>query len=50
MAYTGSKGWYVAKLKELGIRTHPIERKKVELYKTYILRKLYVQQVQAKKI
>jgi hypothetical protein len=48
MAYIGSKGWYVAKLKEQGIRRHPIERKKLELYKTYILRKLYEQQKQVK--
>jgi hypothetical protein len=44
MAYIGSKGWYVAKLKENGIRRHPVERKKLELYKTYILKKLYEQQ------
>ena len=48
MAYTGSKGWYVAKLKENGMRRHPIERRKLELYKTYILKQLYEQHVLAK--
>ncbi|MFB6466159.1 DUF2639 domain-containing protein [Cytobacillus sp. Hz8] len=36
MAYPGSKGWYVQKLKELGVSKHPVDRKKLELYKTYI--------------
>lgn len=43
MAYTGSKGWYVARLKEFGVKEHPVERRKLELYKTYILRGLYEQ-------
>jgi hypothetical protein len=43
MAYPGSKGWYIQKLKELGIRSHPTERKKLELYKTHILRNLYME-------
>lgn len=43
MAYIGSKGWYVARLKEMGVTKHPIERRKLELYKTYILRQLYEQ-------
>ena len=50
MAYVGSKGWYVAKLKESGMRRHPIERRKLELYKTYVLRKLYEQQKIEKKL
>ena len=50
MAYVGSKGWYVAKLKESGMRRHPIARRKLELYKTYVLRKLYEQQKIEKKL
>ncbi|WP_453994209.1 DUF2639 domain-containing protein [Bacillus nitroreducens] len=41
MAYPGSKGWYVKALKEKGIYHHPVERKKLETYKTYVLRQLY---------
>ncbi|UII54441.1 YflJ family protein [Cytobacillus spongiae] len=41
MAYQGSKGWYVKKLKELGISKHPLELKKLESYKTYVLRQIY---------
>ncbi|MGE6260338.1 DUF2639 domain-containing protein [Heyndrickxia sporothermodurans] len=41
MAYKYSKGWYVKKLKEWGIRYHPIGRKKLELYKTWVVRNLY---------
>ncbi|PTY81858.1 DUF2639 domain-containing protein, partial [Heyndrickxia sporothermodurans] len=36
MAYKYSKGWYVQKLKEKGIRYHPIGRKKIELYKKWV--------------
>ncbi|WP_442594147.1 YflJ family protein [Neobacillus sp. D3-1R] len=43
MAYPGSKGWYVQELKKLGISKHPVEHKKMELYKTYVIRNLYVQ-------
>ncbi|KAB2338152.1 DUF2639 domain-containing protein [Cytobacillus depressus] len=42
MAYRGSKGWYIQKLKEAGLQKHPIELKKLELYKTYIVRNLYL--------
>ncbi|WP_010676372.1 DUF2639 domain-containing protein [Bacillus timonensis] len=45
MAYPGSKGWYIKQLKEKGILQHPVERKKLETYKTYILRKLYFELV-----
>ncbi|MDR4889370.1 DUF2639 domain-containing protein [Bacillus sp. HNG] len=45
MAYPGSKGWYVKQLKEKGIHQHPVERKKLETYKTYILRQLYFELV-----
>lgn len=41
MAYPGSKGWYVQQLKTKGINKHPVERKKLETYKTHILRGLY---------
>ncbi|HYK71510.1 MAG TPA: YflJ family protein [Pseudoneobacillus sp.] len=43
MAYQGSKGWYVQELKKLGISKHPVEHRKIELYKTYVIRNLYVQ-------
>ncbi|MFD1706667.1 DUF2639 domain-containing protein [Siminovitchia sediminis] len=36
-----SKGWYIVKLKEMGIRVHPEKKKKLELYKLYIVRNLY---------
>lgn len=48
MAYKGSKGWYIQKLKEAGIRKHPVEFKKLELYKTYIVRKLYFELISNK--
>lgn len=41
MAYKHSKGWYISQLRNKGITKHPIERKKLKLYKTYIVRKLY---------
>lgn len=41
MAYRFSKGWYIARLKEKGMRYHPEKRKKLELYKTSELRNLY---------
>ncbi|MBY0124532.1 YflJ family protein [Bacillus sp. S/N-304-OC-R1] len=41
MAYKGSKGWYIQQLKEAGIKRHPIELRKLESYKTYIVRNLY---------
>ncbi|WP_072136199.1 DUF2639 domain-containing protein [Bacillus kwashiorkori] len=44
MAYKGSKGWYVKELKNMGIKKHPIEQKPLGKYKTYILRKLYLQE------
>ncbi|MBP2239450.1 hypothetical protein J2Z40_000003 [Cytobacillus eiseniae] len=43
MAYKGSKGWYIQKLKEAGIRKHPVDLRKLELYKTYIVRNLYLE-------
>ncbi|WP_108671490.1 DUF2639 domain-containing protein [Peribacillus acanthi] len=41
MAYQYSKGWYLQQLKEVGITKHPVERKKLELYRTFVIRKLY---------
>ncbi len=41
MAYRYSKGWYISKLKERGIKRHPVEQKHLELYKTYVVRKMY---------
>ncbi|MFJ7753898.1 DUF2639 domain-containing protein [Peribacillus muralis] len=41
MAYEFSKGWFIQQLKAGGISYHPIEKKKLELYKTHILRRLY---------
>ncbi|MBM7692507.1 hypothetical protein JOC77_001937 [Peribacillus deserti] len=41
MAYTYSKGWFIQQLKEMGVSKHPVERKKLELYRTHILRNLY---------
>jgi len=49
MAYFGSKGWYVARLKELGLNRHPQEQRKLELYKAYILRNLYEEQLEKHK-
>lgn len=38
MAYVGTKGYYVKKLKEHGVRT--IDRKSIKKYKTHILANL----------
>jgi hypothetical protein len=43
VAYQGSKGWYIQKLKEMGINKHPVDSRKIELYKTYIVRNLYIE-------
>ncbi|MBU8907988.1 YflJ family protein [Desertibacillus haloalkaliphilus] len=42
MAHIGSKGWYVERLKEEGIRYH--QGKKLERYKTHVLANLYAKQ------
>jgi len=49
MAYTYSKGWLIKQLKERGIRKHPIEQKKLELYKTFIVRQLYLLAIENEK-
>ncbi|WP_075050805.1 DUF2639 domain-containing protein [Bacillus testis] len=41
MAYKHSKGWYVAQLRERGIKNHPVELKKLQHYRTHVLRNLY---------
>ncbi|MGN1402011.1 MAG: DUF2639 domain-containing protein [Bacillus sp. (in: firmicutes)] len=41
MAYKHSKGWYISQLREKGITKHPTELKKLKLYKTFEVRKLY---------
>jgi len=41
MAYEGSKGWYIKELKKIGITKHPIEKRKLELYKTFVVRSLF---------
>ncbi|WP_243386980.1 YflJ family protein [Bacillus kexueae] len=48
MAYFGSKGWYIKHLKDAGITKHPEELRKLELYKTYVLRNLYFELVAKK--
>ncbi|MED4402615.1 YflJ family protein [Metabacillus fastidiosus] len=49
MAYFGTKGWYIKELKALGMTKHPIERRKLELYKTYVVRNFYIEAVAEKK-
>lgn len=46
MAYRFSKGWYISQLKERGIRYHPEKKKKLELYKTYVVRNLYNEMIE----
>ncbi|WP_110927832.1 YflJ family protein [Bacillus massiliglaciei] len=43
MAYLYTKGWFIRELKARGITKHPIEGKKLELYKMHVLRNLYAQ-------
>lgn len=49
LAYQGSKGWYVQELKKLGVNYHPVERRKLELYKEFVLRNLYFQLTEKEK-
>lgn len=42
MAYQGSKGWYVKELRKLGVNKHPIDRRNLKLYKTSVVRNLYL--------
>jgi hypothetical protein len=41
MAHFGSKGWLVKQLKEAGVTRHPIDRRKLEVYKASTLFRLY---------
>ncbi|WP_082892563.1 DUF2639 domain-containing protein [Rossellomorea aquimaris] len=41
MAYQYSKGWYIQELKNMGIYYHPTEKRKLENYKTFVVRNLY---------
>ncbi|MFS0781558.1 DUF2639 domain-containing protein [Bacillus sp. 1P06AnD] len=45
MAYKHSKGWYVDQLRERGITKHPVELKKLQLYRTYVVRNLYFETI-----
>ncbi|MBF7145524.1 MULTISPECIES: YflJ family protein [Bacillus cereus group] len=40
--YYGTKGWYVAELKKLGVRYH--EGRKLESYRGHVLRNLLIAQ------
>lgn len=46
MAHIYSKGWFIQQLKQAGITRHPVERRKLKLYKTYVVRNLYVEFVE----
>ncbi len=41
MAYQYSKGWYLQELKKMGIYHHPVDKRKLESYKTFVIRNLY---------
>jgi hypothetical protein len=41
MAHFGSKGWLVKQLREAGVTRHPIDRRKLEVYKASTLFRLY---------
>ncbi|MCA1063024.1 YflJ family protein [Rossellomorea sp. AcN35-11] len=49
MAYQFSKGWYLRELKKMGINYHPQDKRKLENYKTYVVRNLYFQMVDRNK-
>ncbi|HDX9614268.1 TPA: YflJ family protein [Bacillus toyonensis] len=42
LMYYGTKGWYVAELKKLGVRYH--EGRKLESYRGHVLRNLLIAQ------
>ena len=44
-----SKGWFLQQLKARGITKHPIEQRKLEAYKTYIIRNLYQEVIEMEK-
>lgn len=41
MAHVGSKGWYVAELKKMGVTKHPIDNRKLESHKGHVLQNLF---------
>lgn len=43
MAYEGTKGWYIQELKKIGVTKHPVEKRKLELYKTFVVRNLHLE-------
>ncbi|HDR7633443.1 DUF2639 domain-containing protein [Bacillus mycoides] len=45
--YYGTKGWYVAELKKLGVRYH--EGRKLESYRAHVLRNLLIAQQETTK-
>ncbi|AZQ48891.1 DUF2639 domain-containing protein [Bacillus albus] len=45
--YYGTKGWYVAELKKLGVRYH--EGRKLESYRGHVLRNLLAEQQEKSK-
>ncbi|MGR3764690.1 DUF2639 domain-containing protein [Rossellomorea sp. NS-SX7] len=49
MSYQYSKGWYIKELKKLGINYHPVEKRKLENYKTFVVRNLYFEKLNKKK-
>lgn len=49
MAHVGTKGYYIAKLKEKGITKHPVDQRKLESYKTHVVANLYFELVEGKK-
>lgn len=49
MAYQFSKGWYLQELKKMGVNYHPIEKRKLENYKTFVVRNLYFEKLAKKK-
>ncbi|MCP3738920.1 DUF2639 domain-containing protein [Rossellomorea sp. BNER] len=48
MVYPYSKGWFIKELKNAGITHHPVEKRKLENYKTHIIRSLWMEKVKNK--
>jgi hypothetical protein len=48
VAFAGSKGWYIKKLRGAGITKHPIDKKKLELHKTFVIKKIYENHLKTK--
>jgi hypothetical protein len=45
MSYQYSKGWYIKELKKMGHNYHPVDKRKLESYKTYVVRNLYFEKL-----